>query len=137
MMHHPLKIIFLSVLAGFSITACSTVQTSDSNTVMPLEQVNNIGASPTTENNVAKLLKQGQNCVIEFTGNFEGGRAVEHWTFNHSGLIAANSSTQHTANTALASAHIATAFDIENPAVQANFKKLQSNFSASNLAQCQ
>ncbi len=133
MMRRPFKIIFISIFGGMSFTACSTFQTPNLSSAQSLEQVKNIGASPTTEGNIAKLMKQDKNCVIEFTGYFDGGQAIEHWTFNHSGLISASSSTQHTT---LVSANTSTAFDIDDPAVQANFKKLQSNFSANNLAQC-
>lgn len=133
MMRRPFKIIFISIFGGMSFTACSTFQTPNPSSAQSLEQVKNIGASPTTEGNIAKLIKQDKNCVIEFTGYFDGGQAVEHWTFNHSGLISASSSTQHTT---LVSANTSTAFDIDDPAVQANFKKLQSNFSTNNLAQC-
>ncbi|ENX09020.1 hypothetical protein [Acinetobacter courvalinii] len=133
MLHRPFKIMLVSVLSGMSFTACSTLQNQNPDTPQVLEQIKNIGASPTTENNIAKLVKQDHHCVIEFTGYFDGGKAVEHWTFNQSGLISASSSTQHTT---LVSANTTTAFDIDDPAVQANFKKLQSNFSASTLAQC-
>ncbi|GAA5630430.1 hypothetical protein Acal02_01030 [Acinetobacter calcoaceticus] len=133
MMHRPFKIIFISIFGGMSFTACSTFRTPNPSSAQSLEQVKNIGASPTTEGNIAKLMKQDKNCIIEFTGYFDGGQAVEHWTFNHSGLISASSSTQHTT---LVSANTSTAFDIDDSAVQANFKKLQSNFSANNLAQC-
>ncbi|OEC89498.1 hypothetical protein [Acinetobacter sp. YK3] len=133
MVRRPFKIIFISIFGGMSFTACSTFQNPNPNSAQSLEQVKNIGASPTTEGNIAKLMKQDKNCVIEFTGYFDGGQAIEHWTFNHSGLISASSSTQHTT---LVSANTSTAFDIDDPAIQANFKKLQSNFSANNLAQC-
>ena len=133
MLHRPFKIMLVSVLSGMSFTACSTLQNQNPDTPKVLEQIKNIGASPTTENNIAKLMKQDKNCIIEFTGYFDGGKAIEHWTFNQSGLISASSSTQYTTR---ASANTSTAFDIEDLAVQANFKKLQSNFSASTLAQC-
>lgn len=133
MLHRPFKIMLVSVLSGMSFTACSTLQNQSPATPQVLEQIKNIAASPTTEGNIAKLMKQDKNCIIEFTGYFDGGQAIEHWTFNHSGLISASSSTQYTTR---ASANTSTAFDIEDPAVQANFKKLQSNFSASTLAQC-
>lgn len=133
MLHRPFKIMLVSVLSGMSFTACSTLQNQSPDTPKVLEQIKNIAASPTTEGNIAKLVKQDQRCIIEFTGYFDGGQAIEHWTFNHSGLISASSSTQYTTR---ASANTSTAFDIEDPAVQANFKKLQSNFSASTLAQC-
>jgi len=133
MMRRPFKMIFVSIFSGMSFTACSTFQTPNLSSAQSLEQVKNIGASPTTAGNIAKLMKQDENCVIEFTGYFDGGKVVEHWTFNHSGLISASSSTQHTT---LVSANTSTAFDIDDPAVQANFQKLQSNFSANHLAQC-
>lgn len=136
MIQRPFKMILLFAISGISFTACSTLQSPMSTAQQPLEQVKNIGASPTTEGNIARLLKQGQNCTIEFTGYFDGGQAVEHWTFNQAGLVSAGSTTQHLRNRTLVASNTATAFDIDDPAVQENFKKLQSNFSAGKLAQC-
>jgi len=132
----PLKTLLFSITASLSFTACSISPTQTTTSSQALEQVKNIEATPSTENNVAKLILQPQNCLIEFKGYFDGGEAVEHWTFNQQGLISANSTTIQYAEQAQPAAQTATAFDTQDPATQANFKKLQSNFSADNLAKC-
>ena len=135
MTQHAFKTILLTCISAISFTACSTLS-SQNTTAQSLQQVTNIGASPSTEGNIAKLIKQDQHCMIEFTGYFDGGQAVEHWSFNQNGLISASSTTQHYKDKLLAQPTTATAFDVQDATVQANFQKLQSNFSADKLAQC-
>ncbi|MCH7314110.1 hypothetical protein [Acinetobacter sp. ANC 3882] len=135
MTRHPFKIILLTCISAISFTACSTLSSTNT-TAQSLQQVKNIGASPSTEGNLAKLIKQENHCMIEFTGYFDGGQAVEHWAFNQNGLISASSTTQHYKDKSLAQPTTATAFDVQDATVQANFQKLQSNFSANKLAQC-
>ncbi|MCH7335892.1 hypothetical protein [Acinetobacter sp. NIPH 2699] len=130
------KIISLSIISSIGFTACSISPPQNTATSQTLEQVKNIGASPSTEGNIAKLIKQDQHCMIEFTGYFDGGQAVEHWAFNQNGLISASSTTQHDQDKLLAQPTTATAFDVQDATVQTNFQKLQSNFSADKLAQC-
>ncbi|USA46894.1 hypothetical protein NDN11_01775 [Acinetobacter sp. C26M] len=135
MKQRTFKIIFVSCISAISFTACSALSTQN-NGAQTLQQVKNIGATPSTEGNIAKLIKQDQHCNIEFTGYFEGGQAVEHWRFDQNGLISAGSATQHYKDKTLAQPTTATAFDVQDATVQANFQKLQSNFSADKLAQC-
>ncbi|WP_043971451.1 MULTISPECIES: hypothetical protein [Acinetobacter] len=135
MTQHPLKTSLLCCVSAISFTACSTLSTQ-SNITQPLQQVKNIGATPSTQGNIAKLIKHDHHCLIEFTGYFEGGQAVERWVFNQHGLISANSTTQYYKDKILGQPAIATTFDVQDATTQANFQKLQSNFSASNLAQC-
>lgn len=135
MTRHPFKIILLTCISAISFTACSTLSSTNT-TAQSLQQVKNIGASPSTEGNLAKLIKQENHCMIEFTGYFDGGQAVEHWRFDQNGLISASSTTQHYQDKTLAQPTTSTAFDVQDATVQANFHKLQSNFSTDKLAQC-
>lgn len=131
--------LFISTLSCLILAACSTTsnQTTTSSHAQILEQDTNINAFPSTAGNVAKLIKsEGQTCIIEFTGYLGGGQVTEHWTFNPNGLISATSSTVQYPDQATLPAKTSITFDIHNPDIQANFKKLQSNFDANNLAQC-
>lgn len=135
-----------STLCCLTLTACatSTPPSSFYSQAQVLEQDTNIEAYPSTTGNVAKLIKQDkQACMIEFTGYLGGGHVTEHWTFNNNGLISATSSTmqypdesgilnQATNSTTKSS----TTFNIQDPEIQNNFKKLQSNFNPANLAKC-
>ncbi|WP_290012420.1 hypothetical protein [Acinetobacter pittii] len=139
------KLLF-STLCCLALTACatSTPPSSSYSQARVLEQDTNIEAYPSTTGNVAKLIKQDkQACMIEFTGYLGGGHVTEHWTFNNNGLISATSSTiqypdesgilnQATNSTTKSS----TTFNIQDPEIQNNFKKLQSNFNPANLAKC-
>ncbi|WP_336027229.1 hypothetical protein [Acinetobacter pittii] len=139
------KLLF-STLCCLALTACatSTPPSSSYSQAQVLEQDTNIEAYPSTTGNVAKLIKQDkQGCMIEFTGYLGGGHVTEHWTFNNNGLISATSSTmqypdesgilnQATNSTTKSS----TTFNIQDPEIQNNFKKLQSNFNPANLAKC-
>ncbi|QER38481.1 hypothetical protein F2A31_01675 [Acinetobacter suaedae] len=132
----PLKALLFSITTSLGFTACSSAPIQTTTAVQVLEQVQNIEATPSTENNMAKLIQQPKNCFIEFTGNFEGGQAVEHWIFNRQGLISASTNTTQYSNNVTSPTQTAAIFNIQDPAIQANFKKLQSNFSADNLAKC-
>jgi len=138
------KLLF-STLCCVALTACATTKSVSSySQAQVLEQDTNIEAYPTTTGNVAKLIKHDkQACMIEFTGYLGGGHVTEHWTFNNNGLISATSSTmqypdesgilnQATNSTTKSS----TTFNIQDPEIQNNFKKLQSNFNSANLAKC-
>ncbi|MFW2161101.1 hypothetical protein ACG93T_06910 [Acinetobacter beijerinckii] len=131
----PLKVTLLSIVSSFTFSACSTYQAKSASSPQVLEQVKNIEATPSTKDNKAQLIKQSNNCLIEFTGYFDGGQAVEHWIFNQHGLISANSITQQYKDNK-AEAETSTAFDTQDAVVQVNFKKLQSNFKLNNLAKC-
>ncbi|MDF3345506.1 hypothetical protein [Acinetobacter pittii] len=138
------KLLF-STLCCLALTACATsTPPSSYSQAQVLEQDTNIEAYPSTTGNVAKLIKQDkQACMIEFTGYLGGGHVTEHWTFNNYGLISATSSTmqypdesgifnQATNSTTKSS----TTFNIQDPEIQNNFKKLQNNFNPANLAKC-
>ena len=139
------KLLF-STLCCLALTACATSAppSSSYSQAQVLEQDTNIEAYPSTTGNVAKLIKQDkQACMIEFTGYLGGGHVTEHWVFNDKGLIAATSFTQQypdesgilnqaTNSTTKSS----TTFNIQDPEIQNNFKKLQSNFNPANLAKC-
>lgn len=132
----PLKALFFSITTSLIFTGCSSSPIQTTTATQILEQVQNIEATPTTENNTARLIQQPKNCFIEFTGNFEGGQAVEHWIFNRQGLISASTNTTQYSNNTNSPTQTSAIFNIQEPAIQANFKKLQSNFSADNLAKC-
>ena len=72
----PLKVTLLSIISSFTFSACSTYQAKSASSPQVLEQVKNIEATPPTKNNKAQLIKQSNNCLIEFTGYFDGGQAV-------------------------------------------------------------
>lgn len=122
------KISSLTILA-LTITACSTTRTN-SNAPIVLEQHKNISAEPTTEHNLARLIKQSDNCVIEFTGNFQTGKATEHWIFKGDQLISAFSNIKAEVK------NQQTIFDIQNTEKQSNFTALKKNFKQSNLDKC-
>lgn len=138
------KLLF-STLCCLALTACATsTPLSSYSQAQVLEQDTNIKAYPSTTGNVTKLIKQdNQACMIEFTGYLGGGHVTEHWTFNNKGLISATSSTlqypdesgilNQATNTTTKSS---TTFNIQDPEIQNNFKKLQNNFNAANLAKC-
>lgn len=140
------KLLF-STLCCLALTACETSAPPSSSSysqAQVLEQDTNIEAYPSTTGNVAKLIKQDkQACMIEFTGYLGGGHVTEHWVFNDKGLISATSFTQQypdesgilnkaTNSTTKSS----TTFNIQDPEIQNNFKKLQNNFNPANLEKC-
>ena len=111
------------------LTACSTTPTNP-NTPVVLEQHNNISAEPSTKHNLARLIKQKDNCVIEFTGNFETGRATEHWIFKGDQLISAFS------NVDAETENKQTVFDPTDAEKLKNFALLKKNFKAENIEKC-
>lgn len=138
------KLLF-STLCCLALTACATTAPLSSYPqAQVLEQDTNIEAYPTTTGNVAKLIKHDkQACMIEFTGYLGGGQVTEHWIFNNKGLISAQSFTEQYPDSSgiLSQAtnsitKSSTTFNIQDPEIQNNFKKLQSNFSKDNLAKC-
>ncbi len=125
-----LKIIALSISASaLSLTACSTTPIN-SNAPIVLEQHKNISAEPSTKHNLARLIKQKDNCVIEFTGNFETGKATEHWIFKGDQLISAFSNVDAEVE------NKQTVFDPSDAEKLKNFASLKKNFKASNLDKC-
>ena len=124
-----LKTIYLTTLTCLSISACSTTPTNP-NAPMVLEQHKNISAEPITKHNLARLIKQQDNCVIEFTGNFETGQATEHWIFKGDQLISSFSNIHAEVG------NMQTVFDVQDAKKQANFNALKNNFKRSNLDLC-
>lgn len=117
-------------LSLLTLTACSTTPTNP-NAPVVLEQHKNISAEPATKHNLARLIKQSNNCVIEFTGNFETGKAIEHWIFKGDQLISAFSNVDAEVEKKQ------TIFDIQDAEKLKNFDSLKKNFKATNLAKCQ
>ena len=124
-----LKIASLSFLCFSFITACSTTPTNP-NAPVVLEQHKNISAEPSTKHNLARLIKQTDNCVIEFTGNFETGKATEHWIFKGDQLISAFSNIDAEVE------NKQTVFDPNDAEKMKNFELLKKNFKTTNLEKC-
>lgn len=124
-----IQALIISALTALSITACSTTP-SDPNAPIILEQHKNISAQPETKHNLARLIKQSNNCVIEFTGNFQTGKATEYWIFKGDQLISAYSNLDTRAEDKQV------IFHVNDPDKQENFKSLKNNFSKKNLANC-
>lgn len=124
-----LKTLFAICLTMIALTACSTTPTNP-NAPVVLEQHKNISAEPSTKHNLARLIKQTDNCVIEFTGNFETGKATEHWIFKGDQLISAFSNVDAEVEKKQ------TVFDIQDAEKLKNFDALKKNFKATNLEKC-
>lgn len=123
------KIIFSTILTTLALTACSITPT-DPNSPIVIEQHKNISAEPSTKHNLARLIKQKDNCVIEFIGNFETGKATELWIFKGDQLISAFSNV----DADIEKTH--TIFDIQDADKIKNFNALKKNFNASSLEIC-
>ena len=125
-----MRLLILIILVPIAyLTACSTTPTNP-NAPVVLEQHKNISAEPATKHNLARLIKQKDNCVIEFTGNFETGKATEHWIFKGDQLISAFSNV----DADIEKKH--TIFDIQDADKIKNFNALKKNFNASSLEIC-
>ncbi len=123
------KTIFSTIMIASSIAACSTTPTNP-NAPVVLEQHKNISAEPSTKHNLARLIKQTDNCVIEFTGNFETGKATEHWIFKGDQLISAFSNIDAEVE------NKQTVFDPNDAEKMKNFELLKKNFKTTNLEKC-
>ena len=121
------KGLFLTIF--IALTACSTTPTNP-NAPVVLEQHKNISAEPSTKHNLARLIQQKDNCVIEFTGNFETGKATEHWIFKGDQLISAFSNVDSEVEKKQ------TVFNPEDTEKLKNFDSLKNNFKTSNLEKC-
>jgi len=124
-----LKLIFLTNFVILALSACSTTP-SNPNAPTVLEQHKNISAEPNTKHNLARLIRQTDNCVIEFTGNFEKGKATEHWIFKGEQLISAFSNVDADIE------QKQTVFDPKDAEKLKNFNSLKNNFKAANLEKC-
>lgn len=123
------KIILSAIFMTLILSACSTTP-SNPNTPTVLEQHKNISAEPNTKHNLARLIRQTDNCVIEFTGNFETGKATEHWIFKGEQLISAFSNVDADIE------QKQTVFDPIDAEKLKNFNSLKNNFKVSNLEKC-
>lgn len=120
----------ISALTCLTLTACSTTP-SNPNAPTVLEQHKNIAVEPETKHNMARLIKQKDNCLIEFTGNFATGKATEYWLFKNDQLISAFTKVDAQVEDQ------GTVFDPQDPEKIKNFHALKNNFKASNLKQCE
>ena len=120
----------ISALTCLTLTACSTTP-SNPNAPTVLEQHKNIAVEPETKHNLARLIKQKDNCLIEFTGNFATGKATEYWLFKNDQLISAFTKVEAQVEDQ------STVFDPQDPEKIKNFHALKNNFKASNLKQCE
>lgn len=123
------KILLSIPLIAIALSACSTTP-SNPNAPTVLEQHKNISAAPNTKHNLARLIRQTDNCVIEFTGNFETGKATEHWIFKGEQLISAFSNVDADIE------QKQTVFDPKDAEKLKNFNSLKNNFKVSNLEKC-
>lgn len=123
------KILLSIPLIAIALSACSTTP-SNPNAPIVLEQHKNISAEPNTKHNLARLIRQTDNCVIEFTGNFETGKATEHWIFKGEQLISAFSNVDADIE------QKQTVFDPKDAEKLKNFNSLKNNFKAANLEKC-
>ncbi|MDD2940829.1 hypothetical protein [Acinetobacter terrae] len=125
------KTLILSGFACLSLTACTSAPKIPQLETGVLQEVQNLKVYPDTVNNKAKLTKVIDKCVIEFTGNLEAGKSIEHWSFKGLTLISGGSTTF-----AQDGSSTATNFDLHAPDVQHNFLALRHNFHKDALAQC-
>ena len=120
----------IALSSSLTLTACSTTPTNP-NTPIVLEQHKNIAVEPETKHNLARLIKQKDNCLIEFTGNFATGKATEYWIFKNDQLISAFTKVDAQVEDQ------STVFDLQDLEKIKNFNALKNNFKASNLKQCE
>jgi len=125
-----IQTLVISTLTCLTLTACSTTLTNLNAPVL-LEQHKNIAVEPETQHNLARLIKQKDNCLIEFTGNFATGKATEYWLFKNDQLISAFTRVDAQVEDQ------SIVFDPKDPEKIKNFNALKNNFKASNLKQCE
>lgn len=129
-----LQTLIISAVTAFTLSACATtpktLPSGEAATAFVIEQHKNLDVEPNTKHNVARLIKQSNNCLIDFTGNFESGKATEYWIFKGDQLISAFSDLDSDAEDKQ------TVFDPNAAQTQANFHALKKNFAEKNLAQC-
>lgn len=123
------KSVFTLSILMFFLTSCSTTP-SNPNAPIVLEQHKNIAVEPETKHNLARLIKQKDNCLIEFTGKFQTGKATEYWIFKGDQLISAFSNVDADVE------NKQIVFDPKDPAKLENFTALKNHFKASNLKYC-
>ena len=125
-----LKTLLLSGLSAItlSLSACAAL----SHQTAVIAEKHNIGAEPETQHNTARLIKQPNDCRIEFTGNFLSGKVTQHWIFQGDQLISAFSQV----DSSLELDQTQTVFNIQAPEKVENFKALKNNFSKQQLKPC-
>jgi hypothetical protein len=123
--------LIMAGLIGSALTACATTPKIPQLTAGVLQEVQNLDVYPDTTNNKAKLTKFSDKCVIEFSGNMKGGKAVEQWSFKGNSLISGGSAVFAKDGTSKA-----TSFDLNDATVQQNFLLLRKNFAKEAIAQC-
>ncbi|AXY61266.1 hypothetical protein [Acinetobacter sp. WCHAc010052] len=126
-----LKTVLFATFTALSITACTSQPTIPQLTAGVLQEVQNLDVYPDTTDNKAKLTKFSDKCVIEFSGNMKGGKAVEQWSFKGNSLISGGSAVFAKDGTSKA-----TSFDLNDATVQQNFLLLRKNFAKEAIAQC-
>lgn len=103
-----------------------------------LEQHQNLLATPNTQSNQARLLRQKSQCIIEFTGQFDAAKVTEYWVFKNDQLLQNHTLYHATPNTATAQDQPQKQqFNPQDPEKYANFLALKQHFSQKALAQCQ
>lgn len=129
-----LQTLLISAVTALTLSACATtpktLPSGEPATAFVIEQHKNLDVEPVTKHNLARLIKQSNNCVIDFTGKFESGKATEYWIFKGDQLISAYTHLDTGAEPQQV------VFDLNDPDKQENFKSLKSNFSKKNLAKC-
>ena len=124
----------ITALTALSFTACTLtpkkLPSGELATAFVIEQHKDISAEPQTDHNLARLIKQSENCDIEFTAYFQTGKATEHWLFKGDQLISAFSNVE----TETEKKQII--FDLNEEKSQSNFQALKKNFSKSKLDKC-
>ncbi|EOR04253.1 hypothetical protein [Acinetobacter tandoii] len=126
-----LKTLLLTGFTCAALTACTSSPKIPQLETGVLQEVQNLDVYPDTTNNKAKLTKFVDKCIIEFTGNLDGNKVVEQWSFRGNTLITGGTATFAKDGTSQASN-----FDLNNAQVQQNFIKLRKNFAKDAVAQC-
>ena len=129
-----LQTLLISAVTALTLSACATspktLPNGEPATAFVIEQHKNLDVEPNTKHNVARLIKQSNNCVIDFTGNFESGKATEYWIFKGNQLISAFTKLDTEEE------NKQEVFDLNDPEKIANFEALKSNFKQKNLDKC-
>lgn len=129
-----LQTLIISAVTAFTLSACTTtpktLPSGETATAFVIEQHKNLDVEPNTKHNMARLIKQSNNCLIEFTGNFQTDKATEYWIFKGDQLISAFSNLDTEAEDKQ------TVFDLNEEKTQVNFHALKKNFADKNLEKC-
>ena len=88
-----LKTLLLTGFTCAALTACTSSPKIPQLETGVLQEVQNLDVYPDTTNNKAKLTKFVDKCIIEFTGNLDGNKVVEQWSFRGNTLITGGTAT--------------------------------------------